>query len=163
MASEQYQTIEEALKHHVDQLGVKMSAIPSYLAEHSPLKLSTAENYFYLSTFYKKPALNEKIRRGEFDWNTVERNFRGVEYRVTKVPGRDLFIVKKQYRKSRTEVTILAVYYILHGEIYQSPSIFDVVSARLLNCNSLITQAFDSFVYEEENIKNKNIVDINAP
>ena len=150
--SDQYKTLDEAVRHHVDQLGVKMAAVPSYLQEHSPLTLSTAENYFYLSTFYKLPALNELVRRGAYDWATVEQHFSGIEYRTVKGDGQNLFIVKKQYRKSRTDVTVVAVYYILNGEIYQSPSIFDIVSARLLNCSSLITQAFDNFVelHEEQ-------------
>tara|TARA_E500000178_G_C16576485_1_gene554055 strand:+ start:112 stop:606 length:495 start_codon:yes stop_codon:yes gene_type:complete len=154
---DQYKTIEEALRHHVDQLDVKMAAVPNYLKEHAPLKITSAENYFYLSTFYKEPSLNALVKGGEYDWRTVQQNFRGVEYTTTKVEGRDLFIIQKQFRKSKHETTLIAIYYILHGEIYQSPSIFDVVSARLLNCNALINQAFDNFVAEEEKsiLKNK--------
>ena len=117
--SDQYKTLDEAVRHHVDQLGVKMAAVPSYLQEHSPLTLSTAENYFFLSTFYKLPALNELVRRGAYDWATVEQHFSGIEYRTVK--DGQIYYCQKAISQTRTDVTVVAVYYILNGEIYQSP------------------------------------------
>jgi hypothetical protein len=136
-------SVREALDEHVDKFHIKHTLGRPVRLENE----TAAEHFFYDSAFYGKDEkpLNERVRRGEFSWEQIERdpNLPGVEYRFRKV-GDDCYAVVKQFRKG-FNTYVIAYYYILGGEIYQSPSIWDVAASRVTNANYLISGAFAEY------------------
>ena len=56
----------------------------------------------------------------------------GVEYDLwyfTYTPS--LFVIRKQKRTSSTSVSLLSIYYIIEGTIYQAPNLQSVLSSRI--------------------------------
>ena len=136
-------SVKEALAQHVDNFHVKHTL-------GRPVRIETesaAENFFYDSIFYRKEEkpLNERVRRGEFSWEQIEkdRNLPGVEYRFRKV-GHECYVVVKQFRQGGNTY-VIAYYYIMTGEIFQTPSVWDIAVSRLTNANYLISEAFADY------------------
>jgi|EP00505_MAST-04D_sp_SCG-Rhode-Island_P005173 hypothetical protein len=147
---DQFQTLEDALARHRDMLTTKFNRLDRYLQEN-PLTAASVDNYFCLSTFYQQPALNELVRSGQYSWNqieTVSNGFTGVEFRSEQIDPHH-FIVRKWFRGRTTDsrgapnLTLIAIYYIMWGEIYQAPSVWDIMMSRVLHCNELALGAFD--------------------
>lgn len=97
-----------------------------------PLEESTAVEYFSLSPFYLHTCTNESLRARGIrmdDAEELKRNV-GVEYVVVAAQPPHLFAIAKRKRNSPTNVNILAMYYILDGNVYQSPTLRDVINSR---------------------------------
>ncbi|KAJ2781822.1 Mediator of RNA polymerase II transcription subunit 6 [Coemansia javaensis] len=67
----------------------------------------------------------------------------GVEFAVTHADPPALFVITKSRRSSPTRTTPLAVYYILDGNAYEAPSLYSVVSSRILTSVKRVEAAFD--------------------
>jgi hypothetical protein len=55
----------------------------------------------------------------------------GTEYVLQDAQTPQLFVIRKQNRSLSGEETNQAVYYILHGVVYQAPVLYDVLNVRL--------------------------------
>lgn len=60
---------------------------------------------------------------------------RGVEYVLASVREPDYWIIKKQNRVARDKTQTLQHYYIIGANVYQAPSVFNVVQSRLMSTN----------------------------
>lgn len=58
----------------------------------------------------------------------------GSEYILLHVQGPILYVIRKQYRISPSDVTPLADYYIIAGTVYQAPDLASVFNSRLVHC-----------------------------
>ena len=97
-----------------------------------PLAESTAVEYFSLSPFYQHTCTNESLRARGMRMDDAEELKRsvGVEYVVVAAQPPHLFAIAKRKRSSPTNASILAMYYILDGNVYQSPTLRDVINSR---------------------------------
>ena len=96
------------------------------------LSEENALDYFALSMFYDYTSNNQAIRT---QGSSVSQllNMTGLEFALEVSPqDPPVYIVKKQNRVSPRIANVLEVYYIINGVIYQSPSLMDVMSTRLL-------------------------------
>lgn len=67
----------------------------------------------------------------------------GIEYEIFKAIPPRLFIIHKQNRTSFTSIQLLSSYYILDGCIFQSPSLFSVISHRILSSMSYLQSSIE--------------------
>ena len=65
---------------------------------------------------------------------------RGVEYVLACVREPDFWIVKKQERSDATHTRVLQDYYIIGANVYQAPTLFNVVQSRLMSTNYHLSQ-----------------------
>ncbi|GAA6020467.1 hypothetical protein JCM10207_000012 [Rhodosporidiobolus poonsookiae] len=100
-----------------------------------------AAEYFSLSPFFDKSSNNAQLRmqmmfsRGGMEGVDEEaelRRFVGTEYVVAHSAPPDLFILHKRTRTSPVVATVTSAYYILNGNVYQAPTLFDVLNERVL-------------------------------
>ncbi|GAA5917235.1 hypothetical protein JCM6882_005536 [Rhodosporidiobolus microsporus] len=100
-----------------------------------------AVEYFSLSPFFDKSSNNAQLRmqmmfsRGGMEGVDEEaelRRFTGVEYVVAHAAPPNLFILHKRNRTSPYEATVLGAFYILNGNVYQAPTLFEVLNERVL-------------------------------
>nr|XP_019011095.1 uncharacterized protein I206_04404 [Kwoniella pini CBS 10737]OCF49876.1 hypothetical protein I206_04404 [Kwoniella pini CBS 10737] len=69
----------------------------------------------------------------------------GFEYIISHAQPPDLFVIqKREVENSGKRDRVTGSWFILHEKIYQSPSIYDVVSARLRNASFLISKTLNS-------------------
>ncbi|XP_022696741.1 mediator of RNA polymerase II transcription subunit 6-like isoform X2 [Varroa jacobsoni] len=73
----------------------------------------------------------------------VMNEMTGLEYILLHVQEPILFIIRKQHRHSRTQVTPLADYYVLAGVVYQAPDLNTAVNSRLLSTVFHLQSAFE--------------------
>ncbi|EGF78057.1 hypothetical protein BATDEDRAFT_91168 [Batrachochytrium dendrobatidis JAM81] len=101
------------------------------LNEHNAL------DYFSMSQFYDKSCLNEQlkmqVRHNELQAQQLDgRQMKGLEYTLWYfTPQPSLYVIRKQTRLSPTRVDLVAVYYIVEGTIYQSPTLCQVLANRV--------------------------------
>lgn len=105
---------------------------------------AVALEYFSLSPFFDKASSNAQLamqvmfsRGGSLHGVDLEPDlarFTGVEFvvadRLSHPP--DLYVVLKRHRSSPTHTVVLAAYHILNGNVYQAPSLFNVLNERLV-------------------------------
>ncbi|XP_065183550.1 mediator of RNA polymerase II transcription subunit 6-like [Sycon ciliatum] len=92
--------------------------------------------------FYDRTCNNEVVRMQRRELSTI-KSMTGLEYELLHVQGNFLYIIRKQFRHSPTEVTPQANYYILNGVVYQAPDLHAVVNSRVFSALYHITKAFD--------------------
>ncbi len=103
--------------------------------------------YFALSKFYDRRSCNEELRMQGVKDIRLEHveGLRGVQYLAEEVPGHSpeepIFVVQKLLRSAKEQTQILDVYYVLSGMVYQAPTIFSVLNARLRRCASMLNKA----------------------
>eukprot|EP00904_Undaria_pinnatifida_P002721 jgi/Undpi1/1244/HiC_scaffold_108.g14158.m1 len=118
-----------------------------------------ALDYFALSPFYDKACNNEQCRMQGVDPREGLLNLTGLEFMLEDLPEemsflppgqpapvgpqpRRLFVIKKQMRKSRTSVEVRAIYYIMEGVIYQTPTVQKLIKSRLNKFTHHLNNAF---------------------
>ena len=70
------------------------------------------------------------------------KRMRGMEFAIhSEAPG--IFVIAKQERENYEDVKLIALYFIVNGNIYLAPSFHSVVSSRLLNATHLLKSALD--------------------
>jgi len=71
------------------------------------------------------------------------RRLTGLEFAVSPLsrPQDDLFIVVKRQRSSPDDATDLGAFYILNGNVYQAPSLFEVVNERMVRPTASLVPA----------------------
>nr|CCA13868.1 mediator of RNA polymerase II transcription subunit putative [Albugo laibachii Nc14] len=74
------------------------------------------------------------------------KNMRGIEYEVVPNTAKQLpqqiFGIRKQRREGRTQVKLMAIYYVLEGTVYQAPNVHAMLSSRLRTCSFRVGKAF---------------------
>lgn len=110
-----------------------------------PLNEATALEYFSLSQFYDRSCNNEIIKMQRLD-PALKATMEGIEYDLVPQSAPNLFVISKQRRaKGPTpSVSLLAIYYILNGNIYQAPTAHSVISSRVLQSLYHLRTAFDA-------------------
>lgn len=115
-----------------------------------PLNETTVLEYFTHSRFYDKTCNNEKVKAG----GTARlEKMTGIEYAVVKnahkggSPG-DLLTIERRYRSRDGHVAVQAVYYVLHGVVYQAPHLCTVLASRLRKAVHHLTEALDALSHD---------------
>lgn len=106
------------------------------------LRNDNVMDYFALSPFYDRSTnnevlkmqsnFNEQLQSRRADLNQELRRMKGMEYEVSTANEPDSWVIRKQERLGPELVQIVSVYYICGQNIYQSPSIYNVLVSRLL-------------------------------
>lgn len=109
------------------------------------LRTDNVLEYFSESPFYDRSSNNQVLKmqsqfndnmqhnRGPADFYKELRNMRGVEFVVAISREPDLWVIRKQTRLSPQEVRPLATYFVIGENIYMAPSVYSVVTSRLLS------------------------------
>lgn len=66
----------------------------------------------------------------------------GIEYILLHAQEPILYVISKQHRRSPTQVTPLAHYYIIAGTVYQAPDLQSVINSRIQNALYNLSSAF---------------------
>jgi hypothetical protein len=109
-----------------------------------PLNAETALDYFSLSQFYDRACNNELVKMQRLD-PALMSTMEGIEYSLVSPSSPNLFRITKAKRliSPQPSVTLLAVYYIINGVVYQAPSAHAVLSSRVLQSLHYMRNAFD--------------------
>jgi MED6 mediator sub complex component len=109
-----------------------------------PLNAETALDYFALSQFYDRACNNELIKMQRLDPALIS-TMEGIEYTLVSPSAPNLFRIAKSKRviTPQPSVTLLAVYYVVNGVVYQAPSAHAVLSSRVLQSLHYMRNAFD--------------------
>ncbi|RHZ62063.1 hypothetical protein Glove_344g54 [Diversispora epigaea] len=93
--------------------------------------------YFSISPFYERQCNNEIVKMSSRvltePIEVTLRKMKGIEYSVILSIPPNLFLIQKRNRISVNEIVNLETYYILKGNIYQTPDLESVVTSRLMN------------------------------
>lgn len=125
---------------------------PEWLAAFGQLTRANVMEYFVLCPFFDKSSSNAQLRmqmiysRGGMqgvDEESELTKFRGIEYVVAHAQE-GLFVIHKRERTSPVDTRMLSVYYILNDNVYQSPSLYNVINERIFASEHALTQALDA-------------------
>lgn len=108
------------------------------------LNLNNVMDYFcdLANPFYDRTCNNENIKMQRLGADQLSA-MTGVEYVLLHAQDPILYVIRKQYRQSSTQVSPLADFYIVAGKIYQAPDLASVVNSRLMNTISCLETAFE--------------------
>ena len=67
----------------------------------------------------------------------------GLEYVLSFATEPTLYVIKCQHRNSPESATQKAFYYVLHGSIYEAPSVLSCLQVRAERCRYYLQQAFN--------------------
>lgn len=115
------------------------------------LRTDNVLDYFSLSPFYDRSSnnqvlkmqsnFNEQLKSRGADLSKELQNMKGIEYVVVISREPDLWVIRKHDRKSPSEVEVLAVYFVCGENVYQSPSVYNVLASRILATSLNIVEA----------------------
>jgi hypothetical protein len=120
---------------------------PHWLYYHGPLRRDNVLEYFAHSKFYDRRSCNEELRmQGALDVRQEHlAGMRGVQYLAEEVPGPvpedPIFVIRKVLRTDSGQPQVMDVYYVLQNMVYQAPTIFSVLNARLRRCAHMLNKA----------------------
>ncbi|XP_052767797.1 mediator of RNA polymerase II transcription subunit 6-like [Mya arenaria] len=92
--------------------------------------------------FYDRQCNNEIIKMQRLNHDQLQQ-MTGVEYVVVHVQEPILYIIRKQFRHSPTQVIPQTDYYIIGGVVYQAPDLHTFINSRLTNTIFNIQSAFE--------------------
>jgi mediator of RNA polymerase II transcription subunit 6 len=101
------------------------------------LNIQNALDYFSTSQFYDRTCNNEVLKM-QTKFNNLEQlnmelsRMVGVEYALTHVQEPILYVVRKQNRLDPLTVLPIESFFIIDGSIYKSPSIYNVLTSRMV-------------------------------
>ena len=100
-------------------------------------------DYFYTSPFYETNCNNELIRSQGVSILHLS-SLVGLEYNVdlqsTKEPH--LYVIRKQYRRSKTATETRDIFYCLDGIIYKCPRLLDILQSRIAKATFHLSNSF---------------------
>ncbi|KAF9385764.1 Mediator of RNA polymerase II transcription subunit 6 [Podila verticillata] len=105
-------------------------------------------DYFALSPFWD-PECNNAVLKMQTQFNNLGEmkqrlsEMQGVEFALVLDRYPHLFVIQKQRRKNPQEVKPMAIYYVLHGNIFQCPDLQTVLSNRVLGSLHYVQSAFN--------------------
>lgn len=108
-----------------------------------PLNASTALDYFSLSQFYSRNCNNELIKMQRLD-PALLTTMTGIEYGLEPCASDSavFVIVKRRRAKTEPQLTTLATYYIVEGEVFQAPNAQVVVANRFTQAMLHLRKSF---------------------
>ncbi|WRT66448.1 uncharacterized protein IL334_003406 [Kwoniella shivajii] len=131
---------------------------PEAIAANPARSLATADlamDYFAYSPFWDSKSNNNVLRTqrrvenptyGHVEEKVELNAFKsGFEYIISHSQPPDLFVIqKRQVEPTGKRDRVTGSWFILNEKIYQSPTVYDVVSARLRNASHLISKTLTS-------------------
>ncbi|XP_042231093.1 mediator of RNA polymerase II transcription subunit 6-like [Homarus americanus] len=108
------------------------------------LNSSNIMEYFGERTnpFYSRECNNEFIKMQQNTRVDQLHHMQGVEYILLHTQEPILYIIRKQQRYSPTQVSPLANYHIIGGQVFQTPDLGSVINSRTLAAVSNLNSAF---------------------
>ncbi|ORX68045.1 MED6-domain-containing protein, partial [Linderina pennispora] len=109
-----------------------------WIGPNGGLRPDNVLEYFGLSPFWD-PSSNNAILRMQTQFNELQnasldlRQMTGIEFAVTYHEAPALFIITKQRRSNPTKVTPVSIYYVVNGNVYEAPSLYSIISTRMLS------------------------------
>ncbi|KAG0317833.1 Mediator of RNA polymerase II transcription subunit 6 [Podila horticola] len=106
-------------------------------------------DYFALSPFWD-PECNNAVLRMQTQFNNLGEmkqrlsEMTGVEFALVLDRYPHLFVIQKQRRKNAQEVKPMAIYYVLHGNIFQCPDLQTVLSNQSVDFRNAVERAIIS-------------------
>ena len=102
---------------------------------------------FKASPFYSRSCNNESplIMKNDLGTAALER-MTGLEFVVDVEASSppELWVFRKQHRRSPIDVDLVGVFYLLHGTIYQAPEFGNLVESRLSKVTHHLGDALDA-------------------
>jgi mediator of RNA polymerase II transcription subunit 6 len=114
------------------------------------LRTDNVLEYFSQSPFYDRSSNNQVLKmqsqfnenlHGRLDLFKELQHMKGIEFVVGLEREPDMWIIRKQNRLSPTEVRLLATYFVVNENIFMAPSIYSVVSSRLLSTTLALSKS----------------------
>lgn len=122
---------------------------PLYITWHDSawiphINPATVLDYFgeRSNPFYDRTCNNETLKMQKASLDQLE-NMTGTEYILLHVQEPILYVIRKQHRHSKDQVTPLTDYYVLAGHVYQAPDLNSVINFRLTTALYHLSQAFE--------------------
>ncbi|KAJ2006626.1 Mediator of RNA polymerase II transcription subunit 6 [Coemansia thaxteri] len=119
-----------------------------WLFQFGELRPDNVLEYFSQSPFWD-PSSNNAVLKMQTQFNDLQHSFYdlksmvGIEFAVTHQEPPTLFIITKFRRSSPTKVVPVSVYYINDGNAYEAPTLYSIVSSRMLSSIKKVEEAFD--------------------
>ncbi|KAI9504302.1 Mediator of RNA polymerase II transcription subunit 6 [Coemansia spiralis] len=119
-----------------------------WLFQYGGLRPDNVLEYFSQSPFWDSSS-NNAVLKMQTQFNDLQhssydlKNMIGIEFSVTHQEPPSLFIITKFRRSSPTKATPLAVYYISDGNAYEAPTLYSIISTRVLSSIKRVEEAFD--------------------
>ncbi|XP_063711451.1 mediator of RNA polymerase II transcription subunit 6-like [Symsagittifera roscoffensis] len=92
--------------------------------------------------FYDRRSNNELLKHPHNKPMDLLRTMQGLEYDLIYEEAPILFVVQKRKRHSPTQVTPIANYYIIAGDVYRAPDLNRILSSRLATSCDYLNEAF---------------------
>lgn len=114
------------------------------------LRTDNVLEYFAQSPFYDRTSNNQVLKmqsqfneglHGRPDLTRELRNMKGIEFIVVLQKEPEMWVIRKQNRLTPHEARVLATYFVVGENIYMAPSIYSIVSSRLLATANSLTEA----------------------
>ncbi|KAK9374245.1 MED6 mediator subfamily complex component-domain-containing protein [Lipomyces chichibuensis] len=106
------------------------------------LRTDNVLEYFAQSPFYDRSSNNQVLKmQSQFNAPVLQpqevvqalSTMRGIEFAIAMAqPASALWIIRKQNRISPSEAVPLATYFVINENIYMAPSVYSIVSSRML-------------------------------
>ncbi|KAK9493110.1 MED6 mediator subfamily complex component-domain-containing protein [Lipomyces doorenjongii] len=106
------------------------------------LRTDNVLEYFAQSPFYDRSSNNQVLKmQSQFNAPVLQpqevvqalSTMRGIEFAIAMAqPASALWIIRKQNRISPNEAVPLATYFVINENIYMAPSVYSIVSSRML-------------------------------
>lgn len=110
--------------------------------------------YFYTSPFYDPICNNEAVRTQGLSSDHLQ-GLTGLEYVVDLQSSKEphLYVIRKQFRRSKQSAETLEIFYCLDGIVYQCPLLLEVLQSRILKTSAALKQSYSilSGLLEQEN------------
>ncbi|KAJ1735385.1 Mediator of RNA polymerase II transcription subunit 6 [Coemansia sp. Benny D160-2] len=119
-----------------------------WMFQYGGLRPDNVLEYFSQSPFWDSSS-NNAVLKMQTQFNDLQhasydlKNMVGIEFAVTHQEPPSLFIITKFRRTSPTRAIPLAVYYIADGNAYEAPSLYSIISTRMLSSIKRVEEAFD--------------------
>ncbi|KAJ2740206.1 Mediator of RNA polymerase II transcription subunit 6 [Coemansia sp. BCRC 34301] len=119
-----------------------------WLFQFGGLRPDNVLEYFSQSPFWD-PSSNNAVLKMQTQFNDLQhssydlKTMVGIEFAVTHQEPPSLFIITKFRRSSPTKVAPMTVYYITDGNAYEAPTLYSIVSTRMLSSIKKVEEAFD--------------------
>ncbi|KAJ1664913.1 Mediator of RNA polymerase II transcription subunit 6 [Coemansia sp. RSA 1813] len=119
-----------------------------WMFQYGGLRPDNVLEYFSQSPFWDSSS-NNAVLKMQTQFNDLQhssydlKNMVGIEFAVSHQEPPSLFIITKFRRTSPTRAVPLAVYYITDGNTYEAPTLYSIISTRMLSSIKRVEEAFD--------------------
>lgn len=119
------------------------------------LRTDNVLDYFAQSPFYDRTSNNQVLKmqsqfneqlHGRPDLTRELRNMKGIEFVVVLHKEPEMWVIRKQNRLSPLEARVLSTYFVVGENIYMAPTIYSIISSRLLTIAHSLNEALSKAV-----------------